>query len=138
MLDIINSFFGQHQQLCKLMSILHQVLYFIYFQSANYFQSTTQLICCSTLVITVTCLVTLVITKTFPVRLQSQNSRQTPTACFYPKRYFYKKIHFLCCLLRHHCRNRRKIFWRFTPPDYWKITFSWIFLEILVLWGKTD
>ena len=52
MLDIINSFFGQHQQLCKLMSILHQVLYFIYFQSANYFQSTTQLICCSTLVIT--------------------------------------------------------------------------------------
>ena len=80
MLDIINSFFGQHQQLCKLMSILHQVLYFIYFQSANYFQSTTQLICCSTLVITVTCLVTLVITKTFPVRLQSQNSRQTPTA----------------------------------------------------------
>ena len=80
MLDIINYFFGQHQQLCKLMSILHQVLYFIYFQSANYFQSTTQLICCSTLVITVTCLVTLVITKTFPVRLQSQNSRQTPTA----------------------------------------------------------
>lgn len=80
MLDIINYFFGQHQQLCKLMSILHQVLYFIYFQSANYFQSTTQLICCSTLVITVTCLVTLVITKTFPVRLQSQNSHQTPTA----------------------------------------------------------
>ena len=74
MLGIITSFLGQHQQLCKLMSILHQVLYFIYFQS------TTQLICCSTLVITITCLVTLVITKTFPVRLQSQNSRQTPTA----------------------------------------------------------